>query len=230
MTLQGRIGIVVFPGSNRERDVAYALEVSGYGGESIFLDPNDEEVPEGVELVVLPGGFSYGDYLRSGVIAKVSPLMGGIRRYAAGGGYVVGICNGFQILLESGLLEGGLVGNVGGRFVCRYVGLKVEGGGFFGDFYGAGERVYWPVAHGEGRFVADEETLEVLESEGRVVLRYDELGGVNGSMNGIAGIVNRGGNVLGVMPHPENAVGKERGYSDGLRFFEFLLSLMKVRI
>lgn len=210
-----RIAIIVFPGSNREIDVKRALDLSE--GEEVsleFVSSTERDLPQGLDVVILPGGFSYGDYLRSGAIAKFSPIMSAIVDFAGRGGQVVGICNGFQILTESGLLDGGLVCNLQGYFVCRYLRLVVNSrSSILLSSYLQDQRVYWPVAHMSGRFVADDYTLDKLEGEGRVALRYDEGHNVNGSMRGIAGVTNEKGNVLGFMPHPENAV-REGGSSD----------------
>ena len=238
-----RVAVIVFSGSNREIDVMRAVELSGGEGVSLELVSSGKtDLPLGCDMVILPGGFSYGDYLRGGAIARVSPIMSAIMRFAAGGGMVVGICNGFQILTECGLLEGGLVRNSGGYFICRYLRLVVNvSSNILLSSYSQDQRVYWPVAHTSGRFVADEYTLDKLEGEGRVALRYDEGQNVNGSMRNIAGITNEGGNVLGFMPHPENAVrenrppdfegkleeyraGEKISRGDGRQFFETIKS------
>lgn len=181
-----------------------------------------ETALDGLDLVVLPGGFSHGDYLRCGAMAARSPVMAAVRGFAARGGYVLGICNGFQILTEAGLLPGALMRNAGLAFVCRPVGLTVENSQtLFTQGYEGGEAITLPVAHHDGNYTADPETLDRLEGEGRVAFRYAER--VNGSARDIAGIVNGAGNVLGLMPHPERMIGPEHGGDDGRRLFQGLL-------
>jgi phosphoribosylformylglycinamidine synthase len=182
----------------------------------------DSALPDGTDFVALPGGFSYGDYLRSGAMAARSPIMAAVRDAAARGVPVIGICNGFQVLTEAGLLPGALMRNAGLSFVCRPVPLKVENSqSLFTCGYEAGETVHFPVAHHDGNYQADEATLDRLEDEGRVAFRY--LDAVNGSARQIAGILNDTGNVLGLMPHPERAVEPAHGGTDGRRLFEGLL-------
>jgi phosphoribosylformylglycinamidine synthase I len=204
-------GVVTFPGSNCDRDCIHAVrDILGFNLHPIFH--KEREVGK-CDAVILPGGFSYGDYLRAGAIAKLSPIMDDIRRFAAGGGPVIGICNGFQILCESGLLPGALVRNVKLRFLSRPVALRVENSRTaFTQDYQPGQIVTMPIAHGEGCYVANPRTLEELEGEGRVAFRYVPFGpgdstdgNPNGSLHAIAGIVNESGNVLGMMPHPERA-------------------------
>jgi phosphoribosylformylglycinamidine synthase len=182
----------------------------------------ETELPAGTDLVVLPGGFSYGDYLRCGAIARVAPIMRAVRSFAADGGPVLGVCNGFQVLTEAGLLPGALMRNAGLAFVCRPVALTVANSqSLFTAAYRAGETVTFPVAHHDGNYQADEATLDRLEGEGRVAFRYAEA--VNGSARSIAGILNDAGNVLGLMPHPERAFEPAHGGTDGRRLFEGLL-------
>ncbi|MGC8882607.1 MAG: phosphoribosylformylglycinamidine synthase subunit PurQ [Bryobacteraceae bacterium] len=214
-----KFGVVVFPGSNCDHDAWHAASrVAGHEAE--FLWHGDRDL-KGADCVILPGGFSYGDYLRCGAIAKFSPIMEAVKRHAQAGGLVLGICNGFQILTECGLLPGALVRNRGLKFICKPVRLRVETADSpFTCAYRKGEEVVIPIAHGEGCYVADERTLDELEAEDRVAFRY--LGNPNGSLRDIAGVLNRGRNVLGMMPHPERAVETLLGSADGLRVFESL--------
>ncbi|MGC8759841.1 MAG: phosphoribosylformylglycinamidine synthase subunit PurQ [Bryobacteraceae bacterium] len=214
-----KFGVVVFPGSNCDHDAWHAASrVAGHEAE--FLWHGDRDL-KGADCVILPGGFSYGDYLRCGAIAKFSPIMEAVKRHAQAGGLVLGICNGFQILTECGLLPGALVRNRGLKFICKPVRLRVETADSpFTCAYRKGEEVVIPIAHGEGCYVADERTLDELEAEDRVAFRY--LENPNGSLRDIAGVLNRGRNVLGMMPHPERAVETLLGSADGLRVFESL--------
>jgi phosphoribosylformylglycinamidine synthase subunit PurQ / glutaminase len=213
--------VVIFPGINRDRDMMRALE-QVTGARPLAVWHTDAEIPP-VDLIVLPGGFSYGDYLRCGAIAARSPVMSEIARQAARGVHVLGICNGFQILTETGLLPGVLMRNEGLRFVCKKVRLRVENNRtFLTRRMRAGMIVSCPVAHGEGNYFADPETLARLEGEGNVVFRYAEGTNPNGSINDIAGIVNAAGNVIGMMPHPENMIEPLHGSSDCRGLFEGL--------
>ena len=216
-----RSAVIVFPGSNCDRDMAEALKlVTGRAPDMVWH--RDSALPERLDLVAIPGGFSYGDYLRSGAMAAQSPVMRAVRDAAERGVAVLGVCNGFQVLTEAHLLPGALMRNAGISFVCRDVPLRVENSqSAFTCRYAAGEEIVVPVAHHDGNFQADAETLDRLEGEGRVVFRY--LDEVNGSARGIAGIINEGGNVLGMMPHPERAVEPAHGRTDGRRLFEGLL-------
>jgi phosphoribosylformylglycinamidine synthase len=213
--------VIVFPGSNCDRDIAVALnEVTGRAPAMVWH--RDSELPAGTDFIALPGGFSYGDYLRCGAMAARSPIMRAVSNAAARGVPVIGICNGFQVLTEAGLLPGALMRNAGLAFVCRPVALKIENSqSLFTAAYQAGETIRLPVAHHDGNYQADEATLDRLEGEGRVALRYAEP--VNGSARSIAGILNDAGNVLGLMPHPERAIEPAHGGSDGRRLFEGLL-------
>jgi phosphoribosylformylglycinamidine synthase len=225
-----RSAVLVFPGINRERDMARALRLVS-GRETAMVWHTDTALPVGTDLVVVPGGFSYGDYLRCGAIAARAPVMDAVRRFAEGGGLVLGVCNGFQILCEAGLLPGVLMRNAALKFICRDVYLKVERSDSpFTRGYNAGQVIRVPVAHGEGNYIADGETIARLEGEGRVLYRYvsptgelDPAWNVNGATNAIAGIVNEGGNVLGMMPHPENHVEAQLGPTDGRGLFAGLL-------
>jgi phosphoribosylformylglycinamidine synthase len=218
--------VLVFPGINRERDMARALKlISGKAPDMVWHA--DTELPAGTDLVVIPGGFSYGDYLRCGAIAARAPVMDAVRRHAAGGGLVLGVCNGFQILCEAGLLPGVLMRNAALKFICKDVYVRVERSDTpFTRGYNAGQVIRVPVAHGEGNYVADEATIARLEAEGRVALRYvapdgtlDPQWNINGATNAIAGILNERGNVLGLMPHPENHVEASIGRTDGRGLF-----------
>lgn len=213
--------VIVFPGSNCDRDMAEALRLVG-GRAPDMVWHRETELPDGLDLIAVPGGFSYGDYLRSGAMAAQSPVMRAVAAAAERGVTVLGVCNGFQVLTEAGLLPGALMRNGGIRFVCRDVPLKVENSqSAFTSRYAAGEEIIVPVAHHDGNYQADAETLDRLEGEGRIAFRYADA--VNGSARGIAGILNAAGNVLGMMPHPERAVEPAHGRTDGRRLFEGLL-------
>jgi phosphoribosylformylglycinamidine synthase subunit PurQ / glutaminase len=225
-----RSAVVIFPGLNRERDMERALRlISGKAPTMVWHA--DTELPRGTDLVVIPGGFSYGDYLRCGAIAGRAPIMDAIRAHADNGGLVLGICNGFQILCESGLLPGVLMRNAGLKFICKDVYLRVERSDTpFTRGYNAGQVIRLPIAHGEGNYVADAETIERLSSEGRVLYRYvapsgalDPRWNVNGATDAIAGIINERGNVFGMMPHPENHVEAVMGCTDGRGLFAGLV-------
>ncbi len=213
--------VVVFPGSNCDRDMAVALE-QVTGRAPVMVWHRETELPDGLDLIAIPGGFSYGDYLRSGAMAAQSPVMRAVRQAAERGAFVLGVCNGFQVLTESHLLPGALMRNAGISFICRDVPLVVENSqSAFTSRYAAGEEIALPVAHHDGNFQADAETLDRLEGEGRVALRYTAP--VNGSARNIAGILNEAGNVLGLMPHPERALEPAHGRTDGRRLFEGLV-------
>ncbi|MFC0241511.1 phosphoribosylformylglycinamidine synthase subunit PurQ [Rhodopseudomonas telluris] len=226
--------VLVFPGINRERDMARALKLVS-GNDAAMVWHADTELPKGTDLVVVPGGFSYGDYLRCGAIAARAPVMDAVRKFAADGGLVLGVCNGFQILCESGLLPGVLMRNARLKFICRDVHLRVERADSpFTRGYTAGQVIKVPVAHGEGNYEADEDTVKRLEGDGRVLYRYcspeGEIGeshNINGAAASIAGIVNERGNVLGMMPHPENHVEPIMGCTDGRGLFEGLAAHLK---
>ncbi|MDQ0314737.1 phosphoribosylformylglycinamidine synthase subunit PurQ [Amorphus orientalis] len=216
--------VIVFPGSNRDRDVATALKVAT-GIDPVFVWHADTDLPD-VDLVVLPGGFSYGDYLRSGAIAARAAIMPAVAAHHARGGYVLGICNGFQILTESGLLPGALMRNAGLRFVCRKVKLSIERTDTaFTRTYRKGQVISCPVAHHDGNYFADPETLDRIEGNGQVVFRYAEGTNPNGSVNDIAGIADETGRILGMMPHPENLIADHQGGRDGLGLFAGLADL-----
>ena len=213
--------VIVFPGSNCDRDVAEALrQVSGRAPAMVWH--RDSALPEGLDVIAVPGGFSYGDYLRSGAMAARSPVMRAVKEAAERGVAVLGICNGFQILTEAEMLPGALMRNSGIRFVGRDVPLTVENSqSAFTSRFDAGEEVVFPIAHHDGNYQADAATLDRLEGEGRIAFRYADE--VNGSARRIAGIVNESGNVLGMMPHPERAVEDAHGRTDGRRLFEGLI-------
>ena len=218
--------ILVFPGINRERDMARALRMIS-GHEPAMVWHADTALPKGTDLVVLPGGFSYGDYLRCGAIAARAPVMDAVRDFAGNGGLVLGVCNGFQILCEAGLLPGVLMRNARLKFLCKDVHVRVERSDSpFTRGYNAGQVIRVPVAHGEGNYEADEVTLKRLEGDGRILYRYcspdgavDDGANINGAAHSIAGLVNEAGNVLGMMPHPENHVEASVGRTDGRGLF-----------
>ena len=226
--------VLVFPGINRERDMARALKLAS-GTEAKMVWHTDTALPDGTDLVVVPGGFSYGDYLRCGAIAARSPVMDAVRKFAADGGLVLGVCNGFQILCESGLLPGILMRNARLKFICQDVHLRVERSDTpFTAGYKAGQVIRVPVAHGEGNYTADADTLKRLEGDGRVLYRYcsptgevGDLHNINGAAASIAGIVNERGNVLGMMPHPENHVEDIMGCTDGRGLFAGLVAQLE---
>ncbi len=221
-----RFGVVVFPGSNCDHDTYHVLK-HVLGLDTVWLWHKDADL-RGSDVVVLPGGFAHGDYLRAGAIARFSPVMPKVVEHARGGGLVLGICNGFQVLVESGLLPGALIRNRDVSFICRDVHVRVESSDTaFTSRYAGGAVLRLPIAHGEGNYVADEETLRKLEERGRILFRYvapdgreDERWNVNGSAGAIAGILNEQGNVMGLMPHPERASEAVLGCEDGRALFE----------
>jgi phosphoribosylformylglycinamidine synthase len=214
-------GVIVFPGSNRDHDAAYA--VSSVLDQKVEIIWHDSPTLGAVDVVILPGGFAYGDYLRCGAIAKFSPVMKAVKKFAADGGLVLGICNGFQILVEAGLLPGALIRNRGLQFICREVDLRPATTNSPFTCAASKDRVYRvPIAHGEGCYFADERTLDELESEDRVAFRY--VDNPNGSLRDIAGVLNRERNVMGMMPHPEDATEPLMGSTDGLVVFQSLIS------
>ncbi|HEX4302123.1 MAG TPA: phosphoribosylformylglycinamidine synthase subunit PurQ [Rhizomicrobium sp.] len=217
--------VIVFPASNCDRDAAVALEQMT-GAKPHMVWHQDSDLPE-VDLVVLPGGFSYGDYLRCGAMASQSAVMRAVKAHAERGAAVLGICNGFQVLTETHLLPGALMRNADLKFVCRPVALEVdETQSVFTRKYEKGQQVRFPVAHGEGNYVADEATLDRLEGEGRVVFRYAAGDNPNGSARNIAGILSEKRNVLGLMPHPERVVDPLLGGTDGRAMFESLIETL----
>ena len=226
--------VVVFPGINRERDMARALKLIS-GRDPVMTWHADTALPHGTDLVVIPGGFSYGDYLRCGAIAARAPIMDAVRAFVARGGLVLGVCNGFQILCEAGLLPGVLMRNARLQFIAHDVYLRVERSDTpFTRGYNAGQVIRVPVAHGEGNYTADAQTIARLEGEGRVLYRYvapngslDPAWNVNGATNAIAGVANERGNVLGMMPHPENHVEASMGCTDGRGLFAGLVEALE---
>ena len=219
-----KTAVVVFPGSNCDRDLAVALhEFTGVA--PVMVWHAETALPDRLDLIALPGGFSYGDYLRSGAMAARSPVMAAVAQAAGAGRAVMGVCNGFQVLTEAGLLPGALMRNAGLDYVCRDVTLTVANAGTaFSSRYAMGETIRVPVGHHDGNFTADEAVLDRLEGDGRVVFRYAEA--VNGSARDIAGIVNDRGNVLGMMPHPERLIDPAHGGTDGRRLFEGLVAAL----
>jgi phosphoribosylformylglycinamidine synthase len=225
-----KFGIVTFPGSNCDHDTHHAV-VDVLGEEAVYLWHKDHDIA-GADVIILPGGFSYGDYLRAGAIARFSPIMVEVIAHAKRGGPVLGICNGFQIACEAGLLPGALLRNDGLKFVSEPVCIRVENAEtMFTNRYERGQVLRMPIAHGDGRYVADDATLDRLEGEGQVVFRYvsgpgdaDEYWSPNGSMRAIAGVVSQGGNVMGLMPHPERAMDLLLGSADGVGLFESMLA------
>ena len=213
-----RAAVITFPGSNCDRDMAVAIERAS-GSAPLRVWHADAELPERLDFIALPGGFSYGDYLRSGAMAANSPVMRGVKEQAERGVPVLGVCNGFQVLTEAELLPGALMRNASQNFICRTVALTVENSqSLFTGGYDQGQAIRIPVAHHDGNYFADEDTLDRLEGEGRVAFRYAE--NCNGSRRDIAGVLNAAGNVLGMMPHPERAVDTAHGGTDGLALFE----------
>lgn len=217
-----KAAVITFPGSNCDRDLVVAFEGAGF--EVVRVWHKDTALPDGVDVVGIPGGFSFGDYLRCGAIAARSPVAGAIHAHAARGGYVLGICNGFQVLTETGLLPGALMRNAGLKFVCKVVGLRVDAVTDFTADYGFGAKIALPVAHHDGNYTADAETMARLDGEGRVAFRYTD--NPNGAMGDIAGIVSDNRRVLGLMPHPERAVDARLGSVDGAGVFKSLMGGM----
>ena len=217
-----RAAVIVFPGSNCDRDLAVALRNAGFFVEMVWH--KDTELPREIDLVGIPGGFSFGDYLRCGAIAARSPIVDAITTHVERGGFTIGICNGFQILLETGLLPGALIRNAGLKFICKPVALSVESSdSAFSEGYRAGQIVTYPVAHHDGNYVATENILTELNAENRVAFRYQE--DVNGSAERIAGILSKNRRVLGLMPHPERAADGALGLADGAVMFQTLARL-----
>ena len=230
-----KFAVIQFPGSNCDHDAHYSINCC-IKEEAVYVWHKETQLPKGTDCVILPGGFSYGDYLRSGAIAGISPIMGAVKEFANKGGFTIGICNGFQILTEAGLLPGALLRNAGLKFLCHDVHLKIENKNT--NFTSKIEKdvIRIPIAHNEGNYFADAATIKELEDNKQVVFRYSDLDGnvsaemnPNGAINNIAGIVNKNGNVLGMMPHPERYCDPIVGCDDGLGVFESLVSVMKNR-
>jgi phosphoribosylformylglycinamidine synthase len=213
-----KAAILVFPGSNCDRDLAEAFRAAGWDVSMVWH--KDSALPAGTDIVGVPGGFSFGDYLRCGAIAANAPVIGALREHAERGGYVLGVCNGFQVLTETGLLPGALLRNAGLKYICRTVGLRVEGESAFTDGYRGAEEIAVPIAHHDGNYYADDATLDRLEGEGRVAFRYTD--NPNGSQRDIAGLLSENRRVLGMMPHPERACHPAQGNTDGARLFAHL--------
>jgi len=217
-----KTAVIVFPGSNCDRDAQVALkQATGKDPEMVWH--KDGTIPADTDLVMVPGGFSYGDYLRTGAMAANSPVISQLHAHAERGGYILGVCNGFQILCETGLLPGALMRNTSLHFVCKPQALKIESANsaFTSAYVGTSE-VTIPIAHHDGNYVADEDTLDQIEGDGRVAFRY--VGNPNGSARDIAGVLSENGRVMGMMPHPERAIGGHEGGTDGLGLFESLVS------
>jgi len=229
--VSARIGVVVFPGTNCELDIAYAVEQLGGTAETLW---HGDDTIKGVDAVVVPGGFAHGDYLRTGAIAKFSPVMESVRKFAADGGLVLGICNGFQILCESGLLPGALMRNAGLKYICKPIHIRVESTNTpYTHDLAKGQLLEIPIGHMEGNYFCDEQTLSELRDQDRIIFRYatpsgeiTEAANPNGSIDNIAGICNAGRNVLGMMPHPERASEAELGMTDGVKIFDSLVSAL----
>ena len=213
-----KAAVIVFPGSNCDRDMATAFRNAGLDVQMVWH--KDTALPSGVDIVGVPGGFSFGDYLRCGAIAANAPVVGAVKAHADRGGFVLGVCNGFQVLTETGLLPGALLRNAGLKYICRTVGLRSEGNSVYTDGYGAGTEIALPIAHHDGNYFADQTTLDRLEGEGLVAFRYTD--NPNGSARDIAGVLSENRRVLGMMPHPERAAESAHGNEDGARLFAHL--------
>ncbi|WP_353892954.1 phosphoribosylformylglycinamidine synthase subunit PurQ [Proteinivorax hydrogeniformans] len=214
-------GVVVFPGSNCDKDAQYAVESLGHSCQLIWH--KDTDLPKDVDCIILPGGFSYGDYLRSGAIARFSPIMEAVKKFAEDDGIVVGICNGFQILVESGLLPGALMKNKSTKFICKEQSLKVVNNKtVFTNQYQQDESISLPIAHGDGNYYVPESKYEEIKKNNQILFTYND--NPNGSSYGIAGVKNEKGNVMGMMPHPERAVDSILGGEDGVKIFQSIIS------
>ncbi|MBI5374258.1 MAG: phosphoribosylformylglycinamidine synthase subunit PurQ [Candidatus Schekmanbacteria bacterium] len=228
-----KFGVIIFPGSNCDRDCFRVIK-DVIGADVSFIWHKDRDI-KGFDCIVLPGGFSYGDYLRTGSIARFSPVMEEVEKFASAGGYLIGICNGFQILLEAGLLPGAMIRNRSLKFICKHINVKVENNATpFTKKYKSGEVLSIPIAHSDGNYFADSETIARIEDNGQVVFRYSTSGGVvndegnpNGSINNIAGIVSANKRVLGMMPHPERCSEELLGGIDGRGIFESITEHLK---
>ncbi|WP_305970261.1 MULTISPECIES: phosphoribosylformylglycinamidine synthase subunit PurQ [unclassified Mameliella] len=213
-----KAAVIVFPGSNCDRDLAVAFEQAGLQVQMVWH--KDTDLPTGIDLVGIPGGFSFGDYLRCGAIAANAPIVNAVKAHVERGGYALGICNGFQVLTETGLLPGALLRNAGLKYICRTVGLRAEGASVFTEGYGRDTEIALPIAHHDGNYFADEATLDMLEADDRVAFRYTD--NPNGSARDIAGVLSANRRVLGMMPHPERASEAAHGNEDGARLFAHL--------
>ncbi len=219
-----KAAVIVFPGSNCDRDLERAFDHAGFAVTRVWH--KDRDLPGDVDIVGIPGGFSFGDYLRCGAIAANAPIVGAVKAHADRGGYALGVCNGFQVLTETGLLPGALLRNAGLKYICRTVPLQVEGMSPYTEGYGAGTRIALPIAHHDGNYFADETTLDQLEGEGRVAIRYGD--NPNGSARDIAGVLSENRRVLGMMPHPERALEPAHGNEDGARLFAHLTEALSL--
>ncbi len=217
-----KAAVIVFPGSNCDRDMAVAFEQAGFDVEMVWH--KETALPSGIDLVGVPGGFSFGDYLRCGAIAANAPIVRDVKAFGDSGGYVLGVCNGFQVLTETGLLPGALLRNSELKYICRTVALRVDGDSVFTQGYDKGEEIALPIAHHDGNYHADDATLDMLEGDGRVAFRYTD--NPNGSARDMAGILSANKRVLGMMPHPERASEAAHGNEDGARLFANLTSLL----
>lgn len=217
-----KAAVIVFPGSNCDRDMAVAFREAGLQVQMVWH--KDSDLPAGVDIVGVPGGFSFGDYLRCGAIAANAPIVGALTAHVARGGFALGVCNGFQVLTETGMLPGALLRNAGLKYICRTTGLRVEAPSVFTDSYGAGTEIALPIAHHDGNYFADDTTLDRLEGENRVAFRY--IDNPNGSARDIAGILSENRRVLGMMPHPERAADPAHGNEDGARLFAHLTDML----
>ncbi len=217
-----KAAVIVFPGSNCDRDMAVAFEQAGFETQMVWH--KDTQLPEGLDMVGIPGGFSFGDYLRCGAIAANAPICQEVKAFADKGGHVLGVCNGFQVLAETGLLPGALLRNAGLKYICRTVGLKVEGESIYTKGYETGAEIALPIAHHDGNYHADDATLDMLEGDGRVAFRYTD--NPNGASRDIAGILSENRRVLGMMPHPERASEAAHGNEDGARLFAHLTEML----
>lgn len=217
-----KAAVIVFPGSNCDRDMAVAFEQAGFETQMVWH--KDTQLPEGLDMVGIPGGFSFGDYLRCGAIAANAPICQEVKAFADKGGHVLGVCNGFQVLAETGLLPGALLRNAGLKYICRTVGLKVEGESIYTKGYESGAEIALPIAHHDGNYHADDATLDMLEGDGRVAFRYTD--NPNGASRDIAGILSENRRVLGMMPHPERASEAAHGNEDGARLFAHLTEML----
>ncbi|MFC7291732.1 phosphoribosylformylglycinamidine synthase subunit PurQ [Hirschia litorea] len=223
-----KTAVIVFPGSNCDRDAQTALH-RATGKEPSMVWHKDASIPEGTDLVMVPGGFSYGDHLRCGAIAGNSPVIEALKKHADRGGYILGVCNGFQILTETGLLPGALMRNASLHFVCRQQRLIVENANTdFTRLYRSQDEIMVPIAHHDGNYFADEKTLDILEGNGRIPFKYAAGENPNGSARDIAGITSKNGRVLGMMPHPERAIGGHEGGTDGAIMFDSLVQSLSV--
>lgn len=227
-----KFGVIQFPGSNCDHDCFYSSSVNT-GAESVYMWHKDTELPSDIDCVIVPGGFSYGDYLRCGAVARFAPIMNAVSDFAKKGGYVIGICNGFQILTEAGLLPGALLQNESQSFICKDTYLKVASDNPFTKNMSSGDILKIPIAHGEGNYYADDDTIKMLQDTDSIAFYYSDINGLvdkstnpNGSLLNIAGITNKSKNVLGMMPHPDRSSDKLLGYGDGVKIYKSLMTYL----